>query len=41
MELRLVFLSWEALDAIESQDISSSEDVMDILSQGKDWFKAI
>ena len=35
------FLSWEALDAIESQDISSSEDVMDILSQGKDWFKAI
>lgn len=35
------FLNWEALDAIESQDISSSEDVMDILSQGKDWFKAI
>ena len=35
------FLSWEALDAIESQDISSSEDVMDILSQGKEWFKAI
>lgn len=36
------FLNWEALDAIESQDISSSEDVMDILlSQGVDWFKAI
>ena len=35
------FLNWEALDAIESQDISSNEDVMDILSQGKDWFKAI
>lgn len=36
------FLNWEALDAIESQDISSSEEVMEILlSQGVDWFKAI
>ena len=35
------FLNWEALDAIASQDISSSDEVMDILSQGVDWFKAI
>ncbi len=35
------FLSWEALDAIEDKDIRSSEEVMNILSQGKDWFKAI
>ena len=35
------FLSWEALDAISSADVSSSEEVRDILSQGKDWFKAI
>ena len=36
------FLNWEALEAIESQDISSSDEVMEILlSQGVDWFKAI
>ena len=35
------FLNWEALDAIESKEISRSEEVMDILSQGVDWFKAV
>lgn len=36
------FLNWEALDAITSQDISSSDEVMKILlNQGVDWFKAI
>lgn len=35
------FLNWEALVAIESKEISRSEEVMDILSQGVDWFKAV
>lgn len=35
------FISWEALDEIESQDFSSGEELLNSMKENKGWFRAI